>query len=199
MRPPAGVGAAWSACTRACCRPGQGEGPNDVAGPSMLRRSLRSLRRRAVPVPPGAKGSPAVVPVALGELAALSSLRIYIPQDLRTQASKQGPSRGRDGGEGGNMCVMVCGGGEGLGAQPPPDGRAIVPSTACPAGLPPTLPAGGAGAVRTQPAGGGAPLPQGHSPVGPGRRHEDPGARVCVHAHSESPPPPLAARPGPGR
>lgn len=38
-------------------------------------------------MPPGAKGSPAVIPVALGELAAFSSLRIYIPQDLRTQAS----------------------------------------------------------------------------------------------------------------
>ena len=40
--------------------------------------------RRAVPVAPGAKGSPAVIPVALEELAAFSSLRIYIPQDLRT-------------------------------------------------------------------------------------------------------------------
>lgn len=40
-----------------------------------------------MPVPPGAKGSPAVIPVALPELAAFSSLRIYIPQDLRTQAS----------------------------------------------------------------------------------------------------------------
>ncbi|KAL4426270.1 hypothetical protein ABPG77_009885, partial [Micractinium sp. CCAP 211/92] len=46
-------------------------------------------KRRAVPVPPGAKGSPAVVPVALNELAAFSSLRIYIPQDLRTQEARE--------------------------------------------------------------------------------------------------------------
>lgn len=46
-------------------------------------------KRRAVPVPPGAKGSPAVIPVALGELAAFSSLRIYIPQDLRTQEARE--------------------------------------------------------------------------------------------------------------
>ncbi|EFN51100.1 hypothetical protein CHLNCDRAFT_141429 [Chlorella variabilis] len=50
-------------------------------------RHQGASRRRAVPVPPGAKGSPAVIPVALPELAAFSSLRIYIPQDLRTQAS----------------------------------------------------------------------------------------------------------------
>ena len=38
-----------------------------------------------MPVAPSAKGTPAVIPVSLPELAALSSLRVYIPQDLRTQ------------------------------------------------------------------------------------------------------------------
>jgi hypothetical protein len=49
-----------------------------------LASPLPCCCRRAVPVAPGAKGSPAVIPVALEELAAFSSLRIYIPQDLRT-------------------------------------------------------------------------------------------------------------------
>jgi hypothetical protein len=49
-------------------------------------------RRRAVPVPPGAKGSHAVIPVALPELSAFSSIRVYIPQDLRTTVS--GPRAG---------------------------------------------------------------------------------------------------------
>jgi hypothetical protein len=41
-----------------------------------------------VPIAPSAKGSPAVIPVALAELAGFSSVRVYIPQDLRTQASE---------------------------------------------------------------------------------------------------------------
>ncbi|KAI3427412.1 hypothetical protein D9Q98_010327 [Chlorella vulgaris] len=46
-------------------------------------------RRRAVPIAPSAKGSPAVIPVALAELAAFSSIRVYIPQDLRTQEARE--------------------------------------------------------------------------------------------------------------
>lgn len=40
-----------------------------------------------MPVPIASKGQPVVVPVALPELAAFSSLRVYIPQDLRTPVS----------------------------------------------------------------------------------------------------------------
>ncbi|GAB4818279.1 hypothetical protein N2152v2_005325 [Parachlorella kessleri] len=46
-------------------------------------------KRRAVPVAAGqAGGVPLVVPVSLEEVAALSSIRIYIPQDLRTQEAR---------------------------------------------------------------------------------------------------------------
>lgn len=48
-----------------------------------------ATKRRAVPVAPTAKGLPTVIPIALSELAALSSLRIYIPQDLRTQEARE--------------------------------------------------------------------------------------------------------------
>ncbi|PRW05917.1 superkiller viralicidic activity 2-like 2 isoform B [Chlorella sorokiniana] len=53
--------------------------------------SLRhqSSKRRAVPVPLSTKGQPVVVPVALPELAALSSIRVYIPQDLRTPEARE--------------------------------------------------------------------------------------------------------------
>ncbi|KAI7836432.1 hypothetical protein COHA_009701 [Chlorella ohadii] len=53
--------------------------------------SLRhqSSKRRAVPVPISSKGQPVVVPVSLPELAAFSSIRVYIPQDLRTPEARE--------------------------------------------------------------------------------------------------------------
>jgi len=47
-----------------------------------LRRATPT-RRRPRPVAPGAPGVPLVAPAPLGELAALSALRIHLPQDLR--------------------------------------------------------------------------------------------------------------------
>jgi len=47
-----------------------------------LRRATLA-RRRPRPVAPGAPGVPLVAPAPLGELAALSALRIHLPQDLR--------------------------------------------------------------------------------------------------------------------
>ena len=40
-----------------------------------------------MPVPLTSKGQPVVIPVALPELACFSSIRVYIPQDLRTPVS----------------------------------------------------------------------------------------------------------------
>lgn len=43
-----------------------------------------TIRQRAVPVTAAVAGSALVVPVSLDEVTALSTLRVYIPQDLRT-------------------------------------------------------------------------------------------------------------------
>jgi ATP-dependent RNA helicase DOB1 len=46
-------------------------------------------RARAVPVAPGAPGAaPAVIPVGLHELAALSSVRVHLPRDLRAAEAR---------------------------------------------------------------------------------------------------------------
>jgi ATP-dependent RNA helicase DOB1 len=51
-------------------------------------------RRRAVPVDPSAAGGlPAVVPVSLEEVAALSSVRVHIPKDLRTAEARAAGGR----------------------------------------------------------------------------------------------------------
>lgn len=45
--------------------------------------------RRALPLPAGQPGGvPLVVPVSLEEVCALSSIRVYIPKDLRTQEAR---------------------------------------------------------------------------------------------------------------
>ena len=46
------------------------------------------FRRRAVLMPPTLAGTPLVVPVALTEVVALSSIRVYIPKDLRTPEAR---------------------------------------------------------------------------------------------------------------
>ena len=51
-------------------------------------RAPGSCECRPVPVGAGQEGVPLVVPIALEEVTALSSLRVYIPKDLRTPEAR---------------------------------------------------------------------------------------------------------------
>ena len=150
--------------------------------------------RRAVPVPPSAKGQPAVIPVALPELAAFSSLRVYIPQDLRTPVrrvlldicgflriharARAWPSLSAHLAAvaiEGRLQPAACLPGRAAPALLPPPPPCILHPPCAPCSLPPPT-AGGAGAVRQEPRRGGAPLPKGPAAAGPAGRHEDRGA-----------------------
>jgi hypothetical protein len=56
--------------------------------PSITHCSQCFLRSRPIAVPSNLDGTPAIFPITLDEIDALSSVRIYIPKDLRTQESR---------------------------------------------------------------------------------------------------------------
>ncbi|KAL6782801.1 hypothetical protein ACKKBG_A08170 [Auxenochlorella protothecoides x Auxenochlorella symbiontica] len=51
--------------------------------------SAQQSHRRPIPIPANSDGEALIMAVTLGEIAAISSLRVYIPQDLRSVQSRQ--------------------------------------------------------------------------------------------------------------